>query len=57
MPQMIKEAIDKLLFKHDRLSTSREFKKLDMPYFRFCYEKFHSKFLSRVVDKVLKYFI
>ncbi|SKC90402.1 hypothetical protein [Maledivibacter halophilus] len=48
--EMTKEVIDKFLLKHDRLPKAREFEKLDMPYFRFYYEKFNCTYTEFLID-------
>lgn len=51
MLEMTKEVINEFLLKNDRLPKAREFEKLDIPYFRFYYEKFdctYSEFLTEI---------
>lgn len=50
MLEMTKEEITKFLIKNDRLPKAREFEKLDMPYFRFYYEKFNCTYTEFLID-------
>lgn len=50
MLKMTKEEIDKFLVQNNRLPTSREFEKLDMPYFRFYHEKFNCKYNEFLIE-------
>lgn len=52
MLEMTKKVINMFLLENERLPKSREFEKLDMPYFRFYYEKFncsYNEFLTEVL--------
>lgn len=44
MLEMTKKEITKFLLKNNRLPQARKFEKLNLPYFRFYYEKFDCKY-------------
>ncbi|MCT4564043.1 MAG: hypothetical protein N4A68_06950 [Maledivibacter sp.] len=50
MLEMTKLVINEFLSENKRLPKSREFEKLDMPYFRFYYEKYRCTYTEFLIE-------